>query len=157
MCWSSNHKVVGGEGSCPRGDVYQIFFHQWFLFQFMLGPMDFSDTAIVCSRLNSCWQQNLLISLYNIFSLGLFLWKNSNDLNMFFKPQPGLGLKCPICAGLLLSIACQGTQGSGWKKQKRTNYVKKVIVRLYSITYCCFENSPSFPKHPSKYFLWNIR
>ena len=35
------------------------------------------------------------------------------NLNMFFKPQPGLGPQCPICAGMLLSIACEGTQESG--------------------------------------------
>ena len=29
---------------------------------------------------------------------------------MFFKPQPGLGLQCPICADLLLSIVCQTKQ-----------------------------------------------
>ena len=58
---------------------------------------------------------------------------------------------------MLLSIACQGTQESGWKKQKiRKNYADKVIIRFYSITYCCFKTSPSFPKHPSKYFLRNI-
>ena len=50
---------------------------------------------------------------------------------MFFKPQPGLGLQYPIYAGMLLSIACQGTHDSGWKKQKRTkNCVDKVIVWL---------------------------
>ena len=55
---------------------------------------------------------------------------------MFFKPQPGLGPQCPICADMLLSIACQGTQESGRKKQKRTkNYADKVIIRFYSITY----------------------
>ena len=26
---------------------------------------------------------------------------------MFFKPQPGLGPQCPICADMLVSIACQ--------------------------------------------------
>ena len=43
--------------------------------------------------------------------------KSNNDcltkLNMFFKPQPGLGLQCAICADILLSIACQGKQDSG--------------------------------------------
>ena len=72
---------------------------------------------------------------------------------MFFKPQPGLGPQCPICAGMLLSIACQGTQESGRKKQKITkNYADKVIKRFYSIIYCCFKTSPSFPKHPSILF-----
>ena len=42
---------------------------------------------------------------------------------MPFKPQPGLDPQCPICADMLLSIACQGTQESGRKKQKRAkNY-----------------------------------
>ena len=76
---------------------------------------------------------------------------------MFFKPQPGLGPQCPICPDMLLSIACQGTQESGGKKQKRTKiYADKVIIRFYSITYCCFKTSPNFPEHPSKYFLRNI-
>ena len=34
------------------------------------------------------------------------------------------------------------------KEQKRTkNYAGKVIIRFYSITYCCFKTSPSFPEH----------
>ena len=54
---------------------------------------------------------------------------------MFFKPQPGLGPQSPICVDMLLGIACQGTQESGLKKQKRTkNYADKVIIRFYSIT-----------------------
>ena len=32
---------------------------------------------------------------------------------ILFKPQPGLGPQCPICAGMFLSIACKGTQESG--------------------------------------------
>ena len=31
-----------------------------------------------------------------------------------------------------------------------------MIIRFYSITYCCFKTSPCFPEHPSKYFLRNI-
>ena len=62
---------------------------------------------------------------------------------MFFKPQPGLGPQCPIFAEMFLSIACQGTQESDSKKQKRAkNYVDKVIIRFYSVTYGCFETSP---------------
>ena len=50
---------------------------------------------------------------------------------MFFKPQPVLSPQGPICADMLLSIACQGTQESGSKKQKITkNYVDKVIIRF---------------------------
>ena len=53
------------------------------------------------------------------------------ELNMFFKPHPGLRLPCPICADMLLNIVCQGAQDSGWKKQKRTkNYADKVVVKL---------------------------
>ena len=40
---------------------------------------------------------------------------------MFFKPQLGLGPQCPICADMLLSIACQGTQDSERdRKEQRT-------------------------------------
>ena len=47
-----------------------------------------------------------------------------------------IGPQCPICADMLLSIACQRTQESGWKKQKRTkHYAGKVIIRFHSITY----------------------
>ena len=68
---------------------------------------------------------------------------------MFFKPQRGLGPQCPICDDMLLSIACQGTQESGRRKQKITkNYAGKVIITFYSIIYCCFKTSPSFPKGP---------
>ena len=61
---------------------------------------------------------SVLISLYNLFSLGLFYERTAMtvtmlQLNMVFKLRPGLGLQCPICADMLLSIACQGTQGSG--------------------------------------------
>ena len=39
-----------------------------------------------------------------------------------------------------------------WLKEteNKKNYADKVIIRFYSITYCCFKTSPSFPKHPSK-------
>ena len=56
--WSSNDRVVQGEGSGPRGDVYQIFFSNDFYFSFMSGLMDFRDTTVLCSRANSCCQQN---------------------------------------------------------------------------------------------------
>ena len=50
------------------------FFSNDFYFSFMLGLMDFNDTAILCSRPNSrCQQLSVLINLYNLFSLGLFL------------------------------------------------------------------------------------
>ena len=56
--WSSDHRVVQGEGSSKCGDVYQIILSNDFYFSFMLDLMDFSDTAILCSRPNSCCQQN---------------------------------------------------------------------------------------------------
>ena len=58
------------------GMFTKSFFSNDFYFSFMLGLMDFSDTTILCSRPNSyCKQKTLsvLISLYNLFSLGLFL------------------------------------------------------------------------------------
>ena len=127
----------------------------------LLGLMDFSDIVMLHSGRNSCCQQNLKCFDMPLLSLGLFSWKRGNDcqtnLSMFFEPRPGLCPQCPICADMLLSIACQRTQESGWKKQKRTkNYADKVIIRFYSVTYCCFKTSPSFPKHPSKYFLRSI-
>ena len=41
---------------------------------------------------------------------------------MFFKPQPGLGPRCPICADMLLSIACQE------HKNLATILPKKVLI-----------------------------
>ena len=40
---------------------------------------------------------------------------------MFFKPQPGLGPQCPICAEILLSIACKA-QGGGGRKLKKSEH-----------------------------------
>ena len=81
------------------------------------GLMDFSDMVMLRGRPNSCCQQNLRCFDIPSLSLGLFSGKSSNDcetnLNVFFKPQPGLGPQCPICADMLLSIACQGTHKSG--------------------------------------------
>ena len=56
------------------GMFTKSFFSDDFYVSLMLGLMDFSDTAILCSRPNSCCQQNLsvLIDLYNLFSLDLF-------------------------------------------------------------------------------------
>ena len=54
-------------------------------------------------------------------------------LNMFFKPQPGLGSQCLICAGMLLGIACQAKENKALckkKTEKNKNYVNKVIVWL---------------------------
>ena len=47
-----------GEGSGPRGEFTESFFSNDFYFSLMLGLMDFSDTAILCSRPNSCCQRN---------------------------------------------------------------------------------------------------
>ena len=79
--WRGNHRMVQAEGSSPRGDVYQISFQQWFYFSFMLGLMDFSDIAILCSRPKVVANKTLsvLINLYHLFSSGLFLWKSSHD------------------------------------------------------------------------------
>ena len=53
----------------------------------LLGLIHFSDMVMLRSGPNSSCQQNL-------------------------KPQVGLRPQCPICADMLLSIACQGTQES---------------------------------------------
>ena len=51
----------------------------------------------------------------------------------------------------------QGNTGIWLKEtENNKNYEDKVIIRFFSITYCCFKTSPSFPKHPSKYSLRNI-
>ena len=52
------YRVVEGEGSGPCGEFSKSFFSNDFYFSFMSGLMDFSDTAILCSRPNSCCQQN---------------------------------------------------------------------------------------------------
>ena len=53
----SNYRAVEAEGSRPLGDVHQIFFSNDFYFSFMSGLIDFSETAILCSRPNSCGQK----------------------------------------------------------------------------------------------------
>ena len=40
------------------GMLIKSFFSNDFYFSFILGLMDFSDTAILCSRPNRCCQQN---------------------------------------------------------------------------------------------------
>ena len=54
------------------GMFTKSFFINDFYFSFMLGLMDFSDTAILCSRPNSCCQQNPKC-FDDLFSLALFL------------------------------------------------------------------------------------
>ena len=58
--------MVQAEGSSPREDVYRIFLTMIF----MLDLMDFSDIAILCSRPNSCCQQNLECFDMPLLSLG---------------------------------------------------------------------------------------
>ena len=57
------------------GMVTKSFFSNDFYFILMSGPMDFSDTSILCSRPNSCCQQNLKCFDKPLYpsSLGLFL------------------------------------------------------------------------------------
>ena len=43
-----------------------------FYFSFLLGLMDFNDIAILCSRRNSCCQQDLKFIDKPLLSLGLF-------------------------------------------------------------------------------------
>ena len=58
--WSGNHrvKVCKVKGRAHVGMFTKSFFSSDFYFSLMLGLIDFSDTAILCSRPNSCWQQN---------------------------------------------------------------------------------------------------
>ena len=52
---------------------------------------------------------------------------------MFFKPHPGLGPQCPICAGMLLSIACYENKTlveRNEKKQKLFVYSDSLVVSL---------------------------
>ena len=46
-------------GSSPGGDIYQFFFSAMIFISVLLGLVDFSDIVILCSRPNSCCQQNL--------------------------------------------------------------------------------------------------
>ena len=71
-CWSSGHRVVQAEGSSPGGDMYQILFSAMTFISVLLGLMDFSGIMILCSRPNSCCQQNLKCFNMPILSLGLF-------------------------------------------------------------------------------------
>ena len=55
-------------GSSPPGDVSQIRFSNYFYLSFMLGQVNFSNIAILCSN---C-QKNLKCFDEPLFSLGLF-------------------------------------------------------------------------------------
>ena len=70
--WGSDHRVVQVEGSSQGGDTYQTFFSAMIFISILLGLMDFSDTVILCSRPNSCCQQNLKCFDMPLLSLGLF-------------------------------------------------------------------------------------
>ena len=70
--WSSDHRVVQTEGLSPGGDINQIVFQQWLLISVLLGLMDFSDKVILCSRPNSCCQQNLNCFDMPLLSLRMF-------------------------------------------------------------------------------------
>ena len=63
--------MVQAECSSPGGDVYQFFSAMIFI-SVLLGLMDFSDIVILCSRPNSCCQQNLNCFDMPLLSLGLF-------------------------------------------------------------------------------------
>ena len=74
----------------------------------LLGLIDFSDRVILCSRTIVVANKalNVLICLYypKVCFHERVAMTVKQILNMFFKPQPGLGPQCPICAGMLLSI-----------------------------------------------------
>ena len=79
-CWSSGHRVVRAErSSSPGRDTYQIFISAMIFISVLLGLMDFSDIVILCSRPNSCWEQNINCFDMPLLSLGLFSRKSSND------------------------------------------------------------------------------
>ena len=64
--------MVQAEGSSPGGDMYQICFPAMIFSSVLIGLMDFSDIAILCSRPNSCSQLNLKYFDMPLLSLGLF-------------------------------------------------------------------------------------
>ena len=114
--WSSGHKVVQAEVRA-RVEIYtNFFFSNDFYFSFV-GPKDFSVIVILCSRPNSCCLQNLKCFDMPFLSVVFFFHERvaTTVKQMFFKSQAGLGPQCPICAGMLLSIACQGKEDYGSK------------------------------------------
>ena len=54
--WSDGHSVVQDEGSSPGGDTFS--FPAMIFISVLLGLMDFSVLVMLCSRPNSCCQQN---------------------------------------------------------------------------------------------------
>ena len=64
--WGSDHRVVRAEG------IHQIIFSAMIFISVLLGLIDFSDIVILCSKPNSCCQQNLMCFDMPLLSLGLF-------------------------------------------------------------------------------------
>ena len=56
-----------------RVEVYANLFSAMIFISVLLGLMDFSDIGILCSRPNSCCQQNRKCFDMPLLSLGLFL------------------------------------------------------------------------------------
>ena len=63
--------MVQAEGSSPGGDFYPLFSAMSFI-SVLLGLMDFSDIVILCSRPNSCCQQNIKCFDMPLLSFSLF-------------------------------------------------------------------------------------
>ena len=63
--------MVQVEGSSPGGNIYGIF-SAMICISVLLGLMDFSDLMILCSRPNSCCQQNLTCFDMPLLFLGFF-------------------------------------------------------------------------------------
>ena len=53
-------------------EIYTNFFSAMIFISDLLGLMEFGDTVILCSRPNSCCQQNLKCFDMPLLSLGLF-------------------------------------------------------------------------------------
>ena len=64
--------MMQAEGSSPVGDTYQTFLSEMIFISVLLGLIDFSDTVMLRSGLNSCCQQNLKCFDLPLLSLGLF-------------------------------------------------------------------------------------
>ena len=64
--------MLQAESSSPGGDVFTNFFPAMSFISALSGLMDFSEIVILCSRPNSCCQQNLSV-LIGLYLLYLFL------------------------------------------------------------------------------------
>ena len=62
-----------------RVEICTNFFSAMIFISALLGLMDFSDIVILCSRPNSCCQQNLKCFDMSLLSVGLFSRKSSDD------------------------------------------------------------------------------